>query len=216
VHARHRRYLEDGQPLERRRASSSLSSWPIGKLLFRAEAANLASYAYQHQHPSAGITALLFYPQTTPSRPNPQQCPFQHYSLPVMATLSPPSPSQSPTRMPRKWARKCERYCCLGATYFPLVFVYSITSWAVWVEATIGFLPAKTLWIGILSFPFPSSGPGTDLNRPRDLLSRNRPLPPPQLVLHDSRLYESWNYNEQSGVQLSSYTSGSRGHELHR
>jgi hypothetical protein len=97
--------------------------------------------------------SLLFYLQTTPPpHPNLQICPFQHYSLPVMATLAPPSPSQSPTRMPRKWARKCERYCCLGATYFPLVFVYSITSWAVWVEATIGFLPAKTLWIGILSF----------------------------------------------------------------
>jgi len=61
-----------------------------------------------------------------------------------MATLAPPSPSMSPSRMPRKWARKCERYCCLGATYFPLV----ITTWAVWVEATIGFLPANTAWIG--------------------------------------------------------------------
>ncbi|TVY75670.1 Palmitoyltransferase PFA3, partial [Lachnellula suecica] len=68
----------------------------------------------------------------------------------VMATLSPPSPPPSPTRMavPRRWARKCERYCCIGATYFPLVFVYSITSWAVWVEATIGFLATSGSWIG--------------------------------------------------------------------
>ncbi|KAG9232597.1 DHHC palmitoyltransferase-domain-containing protein [Amylocarpus encephaloides] len=50
--------------------------------------------------------------------------------------------------MSRRWARKVERYCCLGATYFPLVFVYSITSWAVWVEATIGFLPVQSAWIG--------------------------------------------------------------------
>jgi palmitoyltransferase ZDHHC2/15/20 len=66
-----------------------------------------------------------------------------------MATLARPSPPQSPTRMPRKWARKCERYCCLGATYFPLFFVYSLTSWAVWVEATIGFLPAQPAFIGM-------------------------------------------------------------------
>ncbi|PQE28367.1 palmitoyltransferase PFA3 protein [Rutstroemia sp. NJR-2017a BBW] len=52
--------------------------------------------------------------------------------------------------MPRRWARKCERYCCVAATYFPLAFVYSITTWAVWVEATIGFLAdgSKTRWIG--------------------------------------------------------------------
>lgn len=59
-----------------------------------------------------------------------------------MAHTSPRSHSpvlESP-RMAKKWARTCERYCCLGATYFPLVFVYSITTWAVWVEATIGFL----------------------------------------------------------------------------
>ncbi|THV53571.1 hypothetical protein BGAL_0047g00230 [Botrytis galanthina] len=69
-----------------------------------------------------------------------------------MANLSPPSPPRSPgpSRMSRKWARKCERYCCIGATYFPLVFVYSITTWAVWVETTIGFLAdgSRTHWIG--------------------------------------------------------------------
>lgn len=69
-----------------------------------------------------------------------------------MATLPPPSPIRSPgpARMSRKWARKCERYCCIGATYFPLAFVYSITTWAVWVEITIGFLAdgSRTRWIG--------------------------------------------------------------------
>ena len=48
-----------------------------------------------------------------------------------------------------KWARTIERYCCLGVTYFPLLFIYSITSWAVWVETTIGFL-SQGSWIGML------------------------------------------------------------------
>ena len=71
-----------------------------------------------------------------------------------MATLSLADPSQSSGKMPRKWARKCERYCWLAFTYFPLVFVYSITTWAVWVESTIGFLPAsvESAWIGMCSF----------------------------------------------------------------
>ncbi|CZT08406.1 probable palmitoyltransferase PFA3 [Rhynchosporium agropyri] len=72
-----------------------------------------------------------------------------------MTTLAPPSPPRSPTRMSRRWARKCERYCCIGATYFPLLFVYSLTGWAVWVEATIGFLQAKrtgTSLLGITLF----------------------------------------------------------------
>ncbi|KHJ35486.1 putative palmitoyltransferase pfa3 [Erysiphe necator] len=47
-----------------------------------------------------------------------------------------------------KLARKCERCCCLGATYFPLFFVYSLTTWALWVVTTIGFLSAKTNWVG--------------------------------------------------------------------
>lgn len=36
-------------------------------------------------------------------------------------------------------ARRCERACCTLATYFPLAFIYSITTWAVWVDAGIGF-----------------------------------------------------------------------------
>lgn len=94
-----------------------------------------------HQHTRhTQITSTLQH-VTKCNPPLPSNC--------LMATLLPPSPSSSPTRMPRKWARKCERYCCLGATYFPLFFVYSITTWAVWVEATIGFLPAKSAWIGM-------------------------------------------------------------------
>lgn len=40
-------------------------------------------------------------------------------------------------------ARRCERACCVVATYFPVAFVYSLTSWAVWVEAGIGLSPPK-------------------------------------------------------------------------
>ncbi|KAH8805690.1 DHHC palmitoyltransferase-domain-containing protein [Xylogone sp. PMI_703] len=50
--------------------------------------------------------------------------------------------------MSRRFARRIERYCCLGVKYFPLAFVYSITTWAVWVESTIGFLPSQSRWIG--------------------------------------------------------------------
>lgn len=48
----------------------------------------------------------------------------------------------------RGWARKVERYCCNTITYFPLVFVYGLTTWAVWVEAGIGFVPSKNAWTG--------------------------------------------------------------------
>jgi hypothetical protein len=95
------------------------------------------------------LSLLLNLPTTNIQHRHPPSS--QHALMTVMATLAPPSPPRSPTRMPRKWARKCERYCCLGATYFPLVFVYSITSWAVWVEATIGFLATKSIWIGLLA-----------------------------------------------------------------
>lgn len=65
-----------------------------------------------------------------------------------MVNLAPSSPLRSPTRMPRWWARKAERYCCLGLTYFPLAFVYGLTTWAVWVETYIGFQDTGSLWIG--------------------------------------------------------------------
>ena len=131
-----------------------------------------------------------------------------------MATLAPPSPSLSPTRMPRRWARKCERYCCIGATYFPLVFVYSITSWAVWVEATIGFLPAHTPWIGMSSDS--ASWALLIVCRQRILFSWNRTLHPPELVLYDSCLYKSRHYNGSQRIQFTAYTGATRGYELHR
>ena len=67
-----------------------------------------------------------------------------------MAALS-NSCSSSPAPLKRRrknWARKCERYCCSVVTYFPLAFVYGLATWAVWVEAQIGFLPTSNVWTG--------------------------------------------------------------------
>ncbi|KAK3685430.1 Palmitoyltransferase PFA3 [Podospora appendiculata] len=48
----------------------------------------------------------------------------------------------------RRWARKLERYCCACATYFPLAFVYGITSWAIFVIVTLCSVPSKVSWLG--------------------------------------------------------------------
>ncbi|PYH41603.1 uncharacterized protein BP01DRAFT_418613 [Aspergillus saccharolyticus JOP 1030-1] len=70
-----------------------------------------------------------------------------------MATLaaSPPSSPSWPKRRPRAWALRIERYCCTAASFFPLAFVYGLTTWAVWVEASVGFKPVQSSWIGIPS-----------------------------------------------------------------
>ncbi|KAK3378360.1 Palmitoyltransferase PFA3 [Podospora didyma] len=57
-----------------------------------------------------------------------------------------PLPS-SPT-MARRWARKLERTCCTCASYFPLVFVYGLTSWAVFVLVTLSSESTKVTWLG--------------------------------------------------------------------
>lgn len=64
-----------------------------------------------------------------------------------MAPSRPSSPSPPPTpfkRRVRPCARKVERGCCLVATYFPLAFVYGLTTWSVSVEASIGFQTTAT------------------------------------------------------------------------
>ncbi|KAK3327341.1 Palmitoyltransferase PFA3 [Cercophora scortea] len=48
----------------------------------------------------------------------------------------------------RRWARKLERYCCACATYFPLAFVYGMTSWAIFVLVTLCSVPSKVSWLG--------------------------------------------------------------------
>ncbi|KAI0411423.1 palmitoyltransferase PFA3 [Xylaria grammica] len=62
------------------------------------------------------------------------------------------SPSLPSSNMSRRWARRVERYCCRCLTYFPLAFVYGLTTWAVWVVVSIGSFPApeggKTSWTG--------------------------------------------------------------------
>ncbi|BDD55266.1 palmitoyltransferase for Vac8p [Monascus purpureus] len=68
-----------------------------------------------------------------------------------MATIASPSPSPWPKRRARAWAIRCERYFCLLGTYFPLAFVYSLTTWAVYVEAGLGFKSSRSNWIGIPS-----------------------------------------------------------------
>ncbi|KAI0392856.1 palmitoyltransferase PFA3 [Xylariaceae sp. FL0594] len=54
--------------------------------------------------------------------------------------------------MSRRWIRRAERYCCSGLKYFPLAFVYGLTTWAVWVVVRIGSFEtpddAKAGWIG--------------------------------------------------------------------
>ncbi|KAK0652910.1 DHHC palmitoyltransferase-domain-containing protein [Cercophora newfieldiana] len=51
--------------------------------------------------------------------------------------------------MARRCARKIERTCCAAATYFPLVFVYGLTSWAVFVVVSLSSLAqSKVWWLG--------------------------------------------------------------------
>lgn len=67
-----------------------------------------------------------------------------------MATLaSERLPSSPPfSRRRKSWARRFERCCCQTISYFPLAFVYGLTTWAVWVEVKIGFWPDADKWTG--------------------------------------------------------------------
>ncbi|OAQ64983.1 palmitoyltransferase PFA3 [Pochonia chlamydosporia 170] len=53
--------------------------------------------------------------------------------------------------MPRRCARTIERACCTFATYIPLIFVYGLTTWAIWVVVEIGTVPPKGSWLGTTS-----------------------------------------------------------------
>ncbi|KAH8664260.1 DHHC zinc finger domain-containing protein [Xylariales sp. PMI_506] len=53
--------------------------------------------------------------------------------------------------MARRWARRLERSCCRCVTYFPLAFVYGLTTWAVWVVISIGSNAKRINWIGTKS-----------------------------------------------------------------
>ncbi|KAK4156338.1 Palmitoyltransferase pfa3 [Chaetomidium leptoderma] len=66
---------------------------------------------------------------------------------------TPPSPSLSdPPSAPnmasaRRWARRLERSCCTCVKYFPLLFVYGLTSWAVFVVVTLCTSPSRVSWL---------------------------------------------------------------------
>lgn len=51
-------------------------------------------------------------------------------------------------RMARRWARRVERTCCDVVKYFPLLFVYGLTTWAVYVIVNIGLEDTQIFWIG--------------------------------------------------------------------
>ncbi|KAH7318188.1 DHHC palmitoyltransferase-domain-containing protein [Stachybotrys elegans] len=53
--------------------------------------------------------------------------------------------------MARRWARKVERACYAFVRYLPLVFVYSLTSWAAWVVIQVGWDSRRSRWVGTTS-----------------------------------------------------------------
>ncbi|TKA23215.1 hypothetical protein B0A50_07608 [Salinomyces thailandicus] len=56
-----------------------------------------------------------------------------------MPTLGTP-PTSPPRRSTKSRLRQFENCCCRTIAYFPLVFVYGLTTWAVWVEVKTSFL----------------------------------------------------------------------------
>ncbi|KLU84827.1 palmitoyltransferase PFA3 [Magnaporthiopsis poae ATCC 64411] len=58
-----------------------------------------------------------------------------------------PSPAP-PATMSRRLARRIERCCCACVGLSPLLFVYGITTWAVWVIVNIGATKTKSTWLG--------------------------------------------------------------------
>lgn len=69
-----------------------------------------------------------------------------------MATLASDTPPLSPKLNFRRksWARRLERCCCQTLSYFPLTFVYGLTTWAVYVEVNVSFWTSNT-WASYLT-----------------------------------------------------------------
>lgn len=62
----------------------------------------------------------------------------------------PPHPSSPPFRRRRKsWARTVERICCQTLAYFPLTFVYGLSTWAIYVEVQVSFIGSSG-WLSYL------------------------------------------------------------------
>ena len=108
-----------------------------------------------------------------------------------MTTAPSPPPSPSPmNRRPKRWAKKCERACCQTFTYFPLAFVYALTTWAVWVEAGIGLRSGASIWSKHYCY-----GHGCLLTRGcryPHFFPWDHSLPSSKLVLHHRRLHRPW------------------------
>lgn len=67
-----------------------------------------------------------------------------------MANFNQASNPSSPILKQRQrvGVQKCERVCCTGLSYIPLVFVYGLTTWAIWVEVSVGFASTRPSWTG--------------------------------------------------------------------
>ncbi|KAL2159636.1 hypothetical protein VTH06DRAFT_2205 [Thermothelomyces fergusii] len=64
------------------------------------------------------------------------------------STFETSEPSAPTMPSVRRWARRLERSCCACAKYLPLVFVYGLTTWAVYVLATLCSTPSRVSWLG--------------------------------------------------------------------
>lgn len=111
-----------------------------------------------------------------------------------------------------------ERGCCTFATYIPLVFVYSLTTWGVWVLVEIGKYSTKSSWVGKLS-PWPK------IHVQRQLTSSTRNdfvynisnvLYFAQLVVHNRCLYEPRLYHEPRWLRPPPYAKRPEGDLVHR
>ncbi|KAK4191616.1 DHHC palmitoyltransferase-domain-containing protein [Podospora australis] len=88
---------------------------------------------------------------TSPSFPRSQLDPIATTPTAAIAefTIASQDQSEPPENMAgaRRWARKIERTCWTCATYFPLVFVYGLTTWAAYVLWSLCTVPSKVTWL---------------------------------------------------------------------
>lgn len=121
----------------------------------------------------------------------------------------------SRTAVMGRYARKLERLCCAIGTYLPLVFVYGLTSWAVWVDVHIGATGVESIWIGELRSPWPWT---SQANSHRHwLLDRlRRTIYPSQLELHHRRHYGPWIHDQRQRLRPSTHTQRAARDVFHR
>lgn len=133
------------------------------------------------------------------------------------------SPSSLSATMARRWTRKLERYCCTCVTYFPLAFVYSMTSWAAYVDVSLSTTPSRVTWLGRLTLSpvvniavAPANLMLRSPHRSLLWLHRRRSLPPRQLVLHIRCLHFAREHHQRVWLQYPPHTSAPYCHLLHR